>query len=104
MGTRYGTKKEGQATASFCHFLNSTLCATGRGICAILENHQTETGVVVPECLRPYMGGREFLEFKRGPMELSKGERGKGKKKGGKGAKDGGKKKEADKPPLPAPK
>eukprot|EP00518_Triparma_eleuthera_P000830 CAMPEP_0182455090 /NCGR_PEP_ID=MMETSP1319-20130603/1417_1 /TAXON_ID=172717 /ORGANISM="Bolidomonas pacifica, Strain RCC208" /LENGTH=474 /DNA_ID=CAMNT_0024653125 /DNA_START=26 /DNA_END=1447 /DNA_ORIENTATION=- len=74
MGTRYGTKKEGQATASFCHFLNSTLCATGRGICAILENHQTETGVVVPECLRPYMGGREFLEFKRGPMELSKGE------------------------------
>ena len=98
MGTRYGIKKEGQATASYCHFLNSTLCATGRGICAILENHQTETGIVVPECLRPYMGGRDFLEFKRGPIEVSKGEKGKGKKKGGKG----GKKSEGDEK-LPSP-
>jgi len=37
--------------------LNSTLTATGRTICAILENHQTDKGIVVPEVLRPYMTG-----------------------------------------------
>ena len=35
--------------------LNATMCATTRAICAILENNQTETGVIVPEALRPYM-------------------------------------------------
>ena len=106
MGTRYGIKKQGQATASYCHFLNSTLCATGRGICAILENHQVTDhnglgpGVVVPECLRPFMGGKDFMPFVRGPAEMTKGEKGKVKsaaKKGGAGGK------KADLPP-PAPK
>lgn len=42
--------------------LNGTL-ATTRFIAAILENHQQEDGsVVVPEGLRPYLGGREVLE------------------------------------------
>ena len=63
------------------HMLNSMLCATGRGICAILETYQTEEGVVVPEVLRSYMGGNDFLPFVRGPAELTKGEKGKGKKK-----------------------
>jgi seryl-tRNA synthetase len=57
--------------------LNATLCATGRGICCILENYQAENGVVVPDVLRPYMGGRDFLEFVRGPPEITKGEKGK---------------------------
>jgi seryl-tRNA synthetase len=96
MGTRYGMKKRDQATASHCHFLNSTLCATGRGICAILENHQTADGVVVPECLRSYMGGKDFLPFVRASAEMTKGEKGKLKSES-KGKKD------ADKPP-PAPK
>jgi len=60
--------------------LNSTLCATGRGICCILETHQTEGGVKIPEVLVPYMGGIDFLPFVRGPMELTKGEKKKGKK------------------------
>jgi hypothetical protein len=34
----------------------------------------------VPEVLRPYMGGRDFLPFVRGPPELSKGEKGQQKK------------------------
>ena len=84
MGTRYGIKKSNQGTASYCQFLNSTLCATGRAICAVLENHQTEDGVVVPECLRPYMGGKDFLPFVREPLEMSKGEKGKVKKAKGK--------------------
>uniref|UniRef100_A0A7S1ZGY3 serine--tRNA ligase n=1 Tax=Trieres chinensis TaxID=1514140 RepID=A0A7S1ZGY3_TRICV len=89
VGTRCGSKKAGaqhdlNARASYCHFLNSTLCATGRAICAILETHQTEEGVTVPEVLRPYMGGIEFLPFVRGPMEATKGEKKSKGKKGGK--------------------
>ncbi|MFF9116283.1 serine--tRNA ligase [Streptomyces massasporeus] len=43
--------------------LNGTLCAVPRTIVAILENHQLADGSVrVPEVLRPYLGGREFLE------------------------------------------
>jgi seryl-tRNA synthetase len=42
--------------------LNGTL-ATTRWLVAILENHQQADGsVVVPQALRPFMGGREVLE------------------------------------------
>ena len=42
--------------------LNGTL-ATTRWIVAILETHQREDGsVVVPQPLRPYLGGLELLE------------------------------------------
>jgi seryl-tRNA synthetase len=79
VGVRCGMKKAATdltARASYCHMLNATLCATGRAICAILETHQTETGVKVPEVLRPFMGGRDFLPFVRDPPELTKGEKG----------------------------
>jgi len=80
VGTRCGGKKEtkkGDLTArtSYVHMLNATLCATGRGICCLLETYQTPDGVIVPEVLRPYMGGKEFLPFVRGPPEMSKGEK-----------------------------
>ncbi|NGN67176.1 serine--tRNA ligase [Streptomyces sp. A7024] len=43
--------------------LNGTLCAVPRTIVAILETHQQADGsVLVPEVLRPYLGGREVLE------------------------------------------
>lgn len=82
VGVRCGSKASAvkgdlTARASYVHMLNATLCATGRGICCILETHQTEDGVVVPEVLRPYMGGKDFLPFVRGPPELTKGEKGK---------------------------
>jgi seryl-tRNA synthetase len=48
-----------------------------------LENYQEENGVRVPEVLVPYMGGIDFLPFERGPMELSKGEKGEKKNKSG---------------------
>ncbi|SDD16099.1 serine--tRNA ligase [Auraticoccus monumenti] len=42
--------------------LNGTLCAMPRVIIALLENHQQADGsVVLPEALRPYLGGRERL-------------------------------------------
>lgn len=37
------------------HMLNATMCATTRTICAILENYQTEEGIVVPERLKSFM-------------------------------------------------
>ena len=42
----------------FLHTLNGSGLAIGRTLVAILENYQTEEGtVIVPEVLRPYMGG-----------------------------------------------
>mmetsp|Transcript_10539 Transcript_10539/g.18112 ORF Transcript_10539/g.18112 Transcript_10539/m.18112 type:complete len:471 (-) Transcript_10539:92-1504(-) len=63
--TRFGHKKMGDREKRYVHMLNSTLCATTRVICAILENYQTEDGVHVPEVLQPYMGGKTFFPFVR---------------------------------------
>jgi seryl-tRNA synthetase len=44
------------------HTLNGSGLAVGRTMAAILENYQQADGsVVVPEALRPYMGGREII-------------------------------------------
>lgn len=39
---RYGVKKQTDVKKTYVHALNSTLCATTRTICCILENYQTE--------------------------------------------------------------
>jgi seryl-tRNA synthetase len=45
------------------HTLNGSGLAVGRTIIAVLENYQQADGsVVVPEVLRPYMGGLEVIE------------------------------------------
>jgi len=77
VGTRCGQTKVQGENARYCHFLNSTLCATGRAICCLLENYQQDDGVCIPEVLQPYMGGMDFLPFVRASMELTKGEKGK---------------------------
>lgn len=47
----------------FVHTLNGSGVAVGRTVAAILENFQREDGsVVVPEVLRPYLGGREVIK------------------------------------------
>jgi len=53
LNIQYGTKQNDVKT--FVHMLNCTLVATERTICCIMENYQTEDGVVVPEVLRPYL-------------------------------------------------
>jgi len=56
---RYRTSEGNEAV----HTLNSTAIATSRALVAIMEQNQTEDGrVAIPEVLRPYMGGQEFLE------------------------------------------
>lgn len=52
--------------------LNSTLTATERTICCILENYQREDGIEIPTVLRPFMGGQEFLSFKSAPETKAK--------------------------------
>jgi len=48
------------------HTLNGSGLAVGRTVAAILENYQQADGsVVIPEALRPYMGGRERIEGAR---------------------------------------
>lgn len=55
----------GDASKQFVHMLNSTLSATERTLCCLLENHQTPDGVVVPEVLRPWVMGMEFIPFRK---------------------------------------
>lgn len=49
----------------FVHTLNGSGLAVGRTLTAILENYQQEDGsVIVPEVLRPYMGGVDVITKK----------------------------------------
>jgi seryl-tRNA synthetase len=53
---RYRKDKKGRPI--FVHTLNGSGLAVGRTLVAILENYQQKDGsVVIPEVLRPYMGG-----------------------------------------------
>ena len=55
--TRY--RPEPEAKPVYVHTMNGSGLAIGRSLAAVLENYQQENGVVVvPEVLRPYMGGR----------------------------------------------
>jgi seryl-tRNA synthetase len=60
MEIRYGAPKKDDDTKHYVHMLNSTLTATGRTICAILENNQTDKGINVPPALQPFLAG--YLE------------------------------------------
>ncbi len=52
----------GEKGTRFVHTLNGSGLAIGRTLIAVLENYQQEDGsVVVPEALRPYMGGLEVI-------------------------------------------
>ncbi|KQK03614.1 serine--tRNA ligase [Brachypodium distachyon] len=65
LGIGFGQKKNDEQSKQFVHMLNSTLTATERTLCCILENYQKEDGVEVPKALRPFMGGIDFLPFKK---------------------------------------
>ncbi|PIA31071.1 hypothetical protein AQUCO_05300117v1 [Aquilegia coerulea] len=60
--------KKGKANSGptqFVHTLNATACAVPRMIVCLLENFQQEDGsVIIPEPLRPFMGGIERISPK----------------------------------------
>ncbi|CDK27518.1 unnamed protein product [Kuraishia capsulata CBS 1993] len=61
---RCGIKALNQKEKKYVHCLNSTLCATERALCCILENYQNEDGLVIPEVLRKYIPGEpDFIPF-----------------------------------------
>jgi seryl-tRNA synthetase len=56
-------KPAGKGKSEFVHTLNGSGLAVGRTWLAILENYQQADGsVLVPDVLRPYMGGLERIE------------------------------------------
>ncbi len=58
-GLRYRDK---DGNLRFCHTLNNTAAAVPRLLIPLLENHQREDGsIYLPQALRPYLGGLEFL-------------------------------------------
>jgi seryl-tRNA synthetase len=55
-------RPNGVGKAEYVHTLNGSGLAVGRTLIAILENYQQADGtVLVPEALRPFMGGREVI-------------------------------------------
>ena len=61
MNARY--KPAGAKGTKLCHTLNGSGVAVGRALIAVMENYQQADGsIVVPEILRPYMGGLEVIK------------------------------------------
>ena len=53
----------GEGSPEFVHTLNGSGLAVGRALVAVLENYQLPNGdVIIPDVLRPYMGGLEVLK------------------------------------------
>ncbi|HOX07209.1 MAG TPA: serine--tRNA ligase [Planctomycetota bacterium] len=60
MGLKY---KDGQSKPRFCHTLNGSGTALPRLVVALLETYQQADGsVLLPEPLRPYLGGLERIK------------------------------------------
>jgi seryl-tRNA synthetase len=61
MNARY--RPEGEKGPRFVHTLNGSGVAVGRALIAVLETYQRQDGsVLVPEALKPYMGGMDIIE------------------------------------------
>ncbi|KAK4884353.1 hypothetical protein RN001_000624 [Aquatica leii] len=83
---RYGQTKKMNAATDFVHMLNATMCATTRVICALLEVHQTETGIKIPTALKEFMPEpyqNEIPFVKPAPIDLEKEAKKKQQKKKG---------------------
>ena len=62
---RLGIRIKGEKGNYYAHTLNNTVVAPPRMLIAILENNYQEDGsVIIPEVLRPYMGGTERILVK----------------------------------------
>ena len=62
---RLGIRIKGEKGNYYAHTLNNTVVAPPRMLIAILENNYQEDGsVIIPEVLRPYMGGTERIKVK----------------------------------------
>ena len=63
---RLGIRIKGENRNYFAHTLNNTVVAPPRMLIAIVENnYQPDGSVIVPEVLRPYMGGLERIKISK---------------------------------------
>ena len=59
---RLGIRVKGENGNYYPHTLNNTVLASTRALIALLENNLQEDGsIIIPEVLRPYMGGKEVI-------------------------------------------
>lgn len=59
---RLKIRAKGENGTYYLHTLNNTVLATPRGLIAFLENNVDREGaILIPEALRPYMGGKEKI-------------------------------------------
>lgn len=62
MNARFRGGADGKSIA-YVHTLNGSGVAVGRALIAVMENYQQADGsIVVPDVLRPYMGGLEVID------------------------------------------
>ena len=62
---RLGIRIKGENGNYYAHTLNNTVVAPPRMLISIMENnYQIDGSVIIPEVLRPYMGGLEKIEKK----------------------------------------
>ncbi|WP_413111303.1 serine--tRNA ligase [Thaumasiovibrio sp. DFM-14] len=55
-------RRKGEKKPELLHTLNGSGLAVGRTMVAVLENYQQEDGrIAIPEVLKPYMGGLDFI-------------------------------------------
>jgi len=60
---RLSIRIKGDGKNYYPHTLNNTVLANTRALIALLENNYSEDGsIIVPEVLRPYMGGKETIK------------------------------------------
>ena len=61
---RHNTRvKRMDGKTELVHMNDATACAMGRTLIAIIENYQQKDGSIkIPEVLKKYMGGREFIK------------------------------------------
>lgn len=55
------TRAKGEKETRFVHTLNGSGVAVGRALIAVIENYWDGDGVIVPDVLKPYMGGIEKI-------------------------------------------
>lgn len=61
-----GIKYQAGKKTEYVHMLNSTLSATERTLCCLVENYARDDGIEIPEVLRPFMMGLEKIPYVSG--------------------------------------
>ena len=56
-------RKQQKDKTEFVHTLNGSGVAVGRALIAVIENHGTSEGCAIPQALRPFLGGFDFVSW-----------------------------------------